>query len=234
MLNQTRWIISCSHAGIIRLSVRLLDRSNHACCVFTGPVIYFLCLLEESIRLHQDTDRLNQRPSLPLASPSHLLSSLSLSLSLSHTHTYPHPSNNIPLRPSTQPRLRTSIATKQPHLDPLSHIILLPPTPTINLIIDHLSHRIDTTTPIQRIRFLGALVAVDIEIKAVSAIPVLDLVADVAALVGEVGELAGRADEVGAHGGDGEGGERGVEVGARGLDVAGCVARGRIGERVGG
>ena len=74
----------------------------------------------------------------------------------------------------------------------------------------------------------------DVEIEAVGPIAGLDLVADVAALVGQVGELAGRADEVGAHGGDGVRGERGVEVGAGWLDVAGGVARGRIGERVGG
>jgi hypothetical protein len=45
--------------------------------------------------------------------------------------------------------------------------------------------------------------------------------------------LAGRADEVGAHGGDGERGERGVQVGAGRLDVAGGVARGGVDERVG-
>lgn len=138
----------------------------------------------------------------------------------------PHPpdlpsSNHIPLRPSTQPRLRTSIATKQPHLDPLPHIILLPAAPTIDLIIDHLSHRVNTAAPIQRIRVLGALVAVDVEIEAVGPIAGLDLVADVAALVGQVRVLAGGADEVGADGGDGEVGERDVEVGARALDVAG-------------
>ena len=133
--------------------------------LFTGPVIHFLCLFKETIGFHQQTALANALHCL-LQSPFHLISSVSLSVTLIH----PHPSNNIPFRPSTQPRLRTSITTKQPDLHPLPHIILLPPSPTIDLIIDHLSHRVNTAAPIQRIRVLGALVAVDVEIEAVGPI----------------------------------------------------------------
>ena len=189
----------------MRHSVSFLDRSSYVCLLHLHRQTRDFAFLSSSSLQEKTFGRFYQQQTH--------LSRLSPNSSLT--------SNHIRLRPSTQPRLRTSIATEQSHLHPLPNIVLLPRTPTIDLVSHHLIHGINTAAPIQRIRHLGALVAVDVEIEAVGPVAVLGLVADVAALVDQICVLAGGADEVGADGGDGEVGERDVEVGARALDVAG-------------